>query len=104
MNAVFARLSIDIGAYNVADMAYKLGIPRSDHLPEVPSVILGSGAVSPLDMTHAYSTIAANGVRRQLLAFTKVQKYGGRTSKFKPDKGKSVIPDGATSVVPAAPG
>jgi membrane peptidoglycan carboxypeptidase len=99
VNAVFARLSIDIGAYNVADMAYKLGIPRSDHLPEVPSVILGSGAVSPLDMTHAYSTIAANGVRRQLLAFTKVQQYGGRTHKFKPDKGKSVIPDGATSVV-----
>ncbi len=99
VNAVFARLSIDIGAYNVADMAYKLGIPRADHLPEVPSVILGSGAVSPLDMTHAYSTIAANGVRRDLLAFTRVEKYGGVVQKFKPDKGKAVIPDGATAEV-----
>ena len=99
VNAVFARLSIDIGAYNVANMAYKLGIPRSDDLPTTPSVILGSGAVSPLDMTHAYSTIAANGVRRGLLAFTRVDKYGGGFTKFKPDKGKSVIPDGATSVV-----
>ena len=100
VNAVFARLSIDIGGYNVADMAYKLGIPKSDDLPTSPSVILGSGAVSPLDMTHAYSTIAANGVRRPLLAVTKVQKYGGGVVfKAKPGKGKPVIPDGATAEV-----
>jgi membrane peptidoglycan carboxypeptidase len=99
VNAVFARLSIDIGAYNVANMAYKLGIPKSDHLPEVPSVILGSGAVSPLDMTHAYSTIAANGVRRPLLAVTRVEKYGGEVVRTKPGKGKSVIPDGATAEI-----
>jgi penicillin-binding protein 1A len=99
VNAVFARLSIDIGAYNVANMAYKLGIPKSDHLPEVPSVILGSGAVSPLDMTHAYSTIAANGVRRPLLAVTKVTKYTGGVTKTKPGKGVAVVPDGATADV-----
>ena len=34
VNAVFARLAIDIGAYNVANMAYKLGIPKSDNLPD----------------------------------------------------------------------
>ena len=62
-------------------------------------MILGSGAVSPLDMTHAYSTIAANGVRRDLLAFTRVERYGGGVDKYKPDKGKSVIPDGATADV-----
>jgi penicillin-binding protein 1A len=99
VNAVFARLSIDIGAFNVANMAYKLGIPKSDHLPEVPSVILGSGAVSPLDMTHAYSTIAANGVRRQLLAVTKVTKYSGGVEKTKPGKGVAVVKDGATADV-----
>ena len=99
VNAVFARLAIDIGGYNVANMAYKLGIPRSDNLPTTPSVILGSGAVSPLDMTHAYSTVAANGVRRDLLAVTKVEKYGGGVAKFKPDRGKAVIPDGATADV-----
>ena len=104
VNAVFARLAIDIGGYNVANMAYKLGIPRSDHLPTTPSVILGSGAVSPLDMTHAYSTIAANGVRRDLLAVTKVQRYGGAVAKFKPDKGKAVIPDGATAERHEVPG
>ena len=43
-------------------MAYNLGIPRSDHLPKVYSIILGTGLVSPLDMASAYSTFAANGI------------------------------------------
>jgi membrane peptidoglycan carboxypeptidase len=97
VNAVYARLAIDIGASNVANMAYELGIPRSDDLPESPSVILGAGSVSPLDMTHAYSTIAATGVRRPLLAVTKVAPYGQkpiRTPASK-NKGHRVMQDGA---------
>jgi membrane peptidoglycan carboxypeptidase len=97
VNAVYARLAIDIGAQKVADMAYRLGIPRSDHLPETPSVILGAGGVSPLDMTHAYATIAAMGVRRPMLAFTKVVPFSGTPTVIKPAKnhGHRVLPDGA---------
>jgi penicillin-binding protein 1A len=97
VNAVYARLAIDIGADKVANMAYDLGIPRSDHLPETPSVILGAGGVSPLDMTHAYATIAAMGVRRPMLAFTKVQPFDGKATVIKPaqNHGHRVIPDGA---------
>jgi penicillin-binding protein 1A len=98
VNAVYARLAIDIGAQNVANMAYRLGIPKSDHLPETPSVILGAGGVSPLDMTHAYSTIAAQGVRRPLLAVTKVTPYGGKPVLTPASKntGHRVIRNGAT--------
>ncbi len=98
VNAVYARLAIDITGQKVADMAYKLGIPKSDHLPETPSVILGSGGVSPLDMTHAYSTIAAQGVRRPLLAFTKVVPYNQKPllAPASRNKGHRVVPDGAT--------
>ncbi len=98
VNAVYARLSIDIGAENVAAMAYKLGIPKSDHLPTTPSVILGAGGVSPLDMTHAYSTIAAQGIRRPLLGFTKVVPYNQKPIVTSPSKNKGhrVVPDGAT--------
>ena len=98
VNAVYARLAIDIGADKVAAMAYKLGIPKSDHLPTTPSVILGAGGVSPLDMTHAYSTIAAQGVRRPLLAFTKVVPYNQKPIRTSPSKNKGhrVVPDGAT--------
>jgi membrane peptidoglycan carboxypeptidase len=97
VNAVYARLAIDIGADKVAAMAYELGIPPSDHLPETPSVILGAGGVSPLDMTHAYATIAAMGVRRPMLAFTKVLPFSGKPTVIKPAKnhGHRVLPDGA---------
>ncbi len=97
VNAVYARLAIDIGADKVANMAYQLGIPRSDHLPETPSVILGAGGVSPLDMTHAYATIAAMGVRRPMLAFTRVQPFSGKPTVIKPaqNHGHRVLPDGA---------
>ena len=97
VNAVYARLAIDIGADKVANMAYKLGIPPSDNLPQTPSVILGAGGVSPLDMTHAYATIAAMGVRRPMLAFTKVVPFNG-TPVITPaakNKGHRVLPDGA---------
>jgi penicillin-binding protein 1A len=97
VNAVYARLAIDIGGDKVAEMAYKLGIPRSDHLPRTPSVILGAGGVSPLDMTHAYATIAAMGVRRPMLAYTKVVPFSGTPTVIKPAKnhGHRVLPDGA---------
>jgi penicillin-binding protein 1A len=96
VNAVYARLAIDVGATQVANMAYRLGIPKSDHLPNFPSVILGSGGVSPLDMTHAYSTIAAMGVRRPLLAFTRVQPFGQKPIRTPASKntGHRVVPDG----------
>ena len=97
VNAVYARLAIDVGADKVANMAYDLGIPRSDHLPTTPSVILGAGGVSPLDMTHAYATIAAMGVRRPMLAFTKVVPFNGKPTVVRPsqNKGHRVLPDGA---------
>jgi penicillin-binding protein 1A len=101
VNAVYARLSIDITAQNVAKMAYNLGIPTSDHLPQTPSVILGAGGVSPLDMTHAYATIAAQGIRRPLLAITKVTPYGGKPvlTPASKNKGHRVIRNGATEQV-----
>jgi len=60
-------------------------------------VILGAGSVSPLDMTHAYSTIAAMGVRRPLLAVTKVAPYGEKPIRTPAAKntGHRVMQDGA---------
>ena len=99
INAVFARFSIDIGAERTVQMAYKLGIPRSDHLPDVYSIILGTGLVSPLDMATAYSTIANMGVRHQPLAITGVDSYNGNVNDPTPgskNPGKRVAPAWAT--------
>lgn len=60
-NTAFARLCCSIGAGTVVEMAHRLGI-ESD-LPEVNSVTLGVGSVTPLEMANAYATIANGGTR-----------------------------------------
>jgi len=55
-------------------MARKLGVrTRLDvNGAYVPSIGLGSIAVSPLDMASAYATLAAGGIRSKPMAITKV--------------------------------
>ena len=79
-NTVYARLTLDLGAEKVAKMARKLGVrTRLDvHGAYVPSIGLGSIAVSPLDMASAYATLAAGGIRSKPMAITKVILPNGK--------------------------
>ncbi len=58
LNSVAVQLAQSVGIETVIDTAKQLGI-RSD-LPAVPSVALGSGSVTPLEMTRAFAAIATN--------------------------------------------
>jgi len=73
-NTVYARLTLDIGAEKVAKMAQRLGVrtPLDVNGAYVPSIGLGSIAVTPLDMASAYATFAARGVYSKPMAITKV--------------------------------
>ena len=94
-NTVFARLSIDVGPNNIADMAHKLGIPRWINLNTGPAVTLGVNPVSPLWMTSAYSTLANNGIRHAPDPIETVSSIEtGKTLEKDSHKGKRVIPDG----------
>ena len=77
-NTIFAQLTLDTGPENVADMAYRLGVRQSE-LPVVPSLGLGSAAVSPLEMASAYATLAAGGVYSHPMAIRKVVLPDGTT-------------------------
>jgi penicillin-binding protein 1A len=55
INTVAAQLGQEVGIPAVIATARKLGI-QSD-LPNVPSLVLGSGAVSLLEMTRAYGSV-----------------------------------------------
>jgi penicillin-binding protein 1A len=59
VNGVFARLALELGAGQLVTQAKLMGI-RS-HLPVYPSIVLGSGEVSALDMAAAYATLANEG-------------------------------------------
>jgi penicillin-binding protein 1A len=79
-NTVYARLTLDVGADKVAAMAKRLGVrtPLSVHGAYVPSIGLGSIAVTPLDMASAYATLAARGVYSKPMAITKVVLNNGK--------------------------
>src|SRR5919198_4775943 len=64
-NSVYARLTLDVGPENIANMAYRLGVRTGLHAAQgvyVPSMGLGSRVVTPMDMASVYATLAAGGI------------------------------------------
>ena len=98
-NTVFARLTVDLGPEQVTAMARRLGV-RSD-LPAVPSIGLGSAAVSPLDLAAAYATLASGGVRRRPVLVRAVRLASGRvdTASWSPGTSERVLPAGVAAEV-----
>jgi len=104
-NTVYARLTLDVGPENVAQMAYRLGVRtdlRTSDGAYVPSLGLGSRVVTPLDEASAYSTIAAGGIYSKPMAIRKVILPGGKVDREagwgRPQR-KRVIPDWVASEV-----
>jgi penicillin-binding protein 1A len=69
-NTVYARLALDVGPDAIVSMAQKLGV--QSQLQSTPSLALGTGAVTPLDMASAYATLAAGGIYSKPLAIRRV--------------------------------
>jgi penicillin-binding protein 1A len=100
-NTVYGQLTLDVGPQKVVDMARKLGI-RESVLDTVPSVGLGSGSVTPLEMASAYATIAAGGVYSRPFAIRRVVFPNGEKDETagwgKPER-ERVIPDWVAAAV-----
>lgn len=60
INTVSIRVLHDIGPAQVVDLAHRMGITAA--LPAELSLALGSGEVTPLELTDAFATLAAGGV------------------------------------------
>jgi penicillin-binding protein 1B len=70
-------------------MAYRLGIQSP--LPPVPSLALGAVEVTPLEIARAFSTLANNGVRTNLLAVKHVANQRGQALEKRDIQVKKVI-------------
>ncbi|MBS2036229.1 PBP1A family penicillin-binding protein [bacterium] len=79
-NTVAARLICYTGIHPVISIAHRLGI-RSE-LPQVPSIALGVGEVSPLEMATAYSSIARGGLFKPAVCLRSVQTPQGETFRL----------------------
>jgi penicillin-binding protein 1A len=75
-NTVYARLALDLGPDAIAGMAQRLGVRTQ--LRPTPSLALGTGAVTPLDLASVYATLAAGGVYAKPQAIRKVVFPGGK--------------------------
>ncbi|MGZ5301774.1 MAG: transglycosylase domain-containing protein, partial [Actinomycetota bacterium] len=76
VNTIFAQVAAQLGPDKIVDMAHLLGI-RS-HLDPVCSITLGVEAVNPLEMTNAYATLAAHGVRRYANPLVQLTNHNGK--------------------------
>jgi penicillin-binding protein 1A len=74
-NTVFAQLMLKVRPQSVIPLAYEMGI--TPPLPEVNSLVLGTGEVFPLDMASGYSTFAHRGTHIQPTAIIKVERPNG---------------------------
>jgi penicillin-binding protein 1B len=70
------NVGLSIGIKNVAETLRQLGVQRKIRV--VPSLLLGSVAMSPLEVAQMYQTIAANGYRAPLRAIREVVDAQGQ--------------------------
>ena len=63
INTVAIRVLHDVGVERVVELARDMGI--SSKLPSELSLALGSGEVTPLELTNAFATLAAGGMMAQ---------------------------------------
>ena len=80
VNTIFAQLVTQVGPSAVVRMAHRLGI--QSNLQSVCSITLGTQAVSPLEMTTAYATLANRGIRHDAQAVESVLTASGQVVPF----------------------
>jgi penicillin-binding protein 1A len=69
------RLAADIGMSSVRRVARRSGV--HSEIPDVPSVALGSAAVTPLELTQAYTPLATLGQTVEPRFFTRIEDADG---------------------------
>lgn len=90
INVVAVRTLMDVApADKVIDLAHKMGI--NSELPNVLSLALGVGEVSPLEMTNAFGVFANEGIWVEPIAITKIEDRNGRIiDEFHPETRESI--------------
>ena len=76
VNAVYAQVSLTTGPDNIVAMARRMGITESALNP-VLSIVLGSSAVSTLEMASAFSNFATDGLHSNDYVIAKIIDHDG---------------------------
>ena len=97
-NTISARIVHEVGPGYVARVARRMGIVSP--LREVPSLALGTSEVTLLELTSAYGTLAAGGVRHVPIVVTRIEDKDGRVlADFSPTAERAIASSTAYTVV-----
>ncbi len=98
-NTITAQLVSDVGAGDVAKLARRMGVNRSE-LRAVPSLALGTSEVTLLEMVSAYGTFANEGLYREPILVTRIEDRSGRVlEQFEPRTRRVLNPRTARAVI-----
>jgi len=90
VNTVSVKLMMQVGIDSVVDRCHIAGIESP--LPPVPSLALGTGTVSLLEMVGVYQAIANKGIAKEPGYLTKIEDRNGKVLFEKnPSSGGTVI-------------
>ncbi len=103
-NSVYAQLTLDVTPERVAQVARRMGVrsPLQVNGEYVPSMGLGSVAVSPIDLASGYATLASGGVYAEPMAIRRVVLPDGKVDTqagWGRPKRKRAISAGVAAVV-----
>ena len=95
LNVPAVRLAQRVGISRVAETARRLGL--TSHLPEVPSLALGTAEVAPLEVAVAYSTLANGGRKPTPRTFVDLVETDGVVREVRPLEGAERVLDPAVA-------
>ncbi|WP_462379470.1 penicillin-binding protein 1B [Pseudomonas sp. Marseille-QA0892] len=96
-NLSSARLGLDVGVPNVLKTMEKLGVNRQ--WPAYPAMLLGAGALTPMEVATMYQTIANGGFNTPLRGIRSVLTAEGEPLKRYPFQIQQTVDAGAVFLV-----
>jgi len=89
INSIAVTLAREVGIEKVIEYAYRLGIRTK--LDIVPSVSLGSGEVTLLDLVNSYASVVADGMYEAPVLVTRIEDKNGKVLwRYKPARTQAI--------------
>jgi penicillin-binding protein 1A len=87
VNTVYAQLMLEVGPEATVDLAKRAGIDAD--LPPLPSLVLGTGEVSPLELAEAFNTFATGGIQREPFTILEIERDGSTIYRAQRDESRA---------------
>ena len=97
-NTGYVQIAEALGNQNIIAMCKELGLDTSQ-MEDVPSMTLGTGTFSTLQMASAYGTFAAGGTHHEAIAITEIDSRDGKVLYQHQDKTTQPLTTGEAAAV-----